>query len=232
MLRAIKDIMTDSDGAAKVYVAAVPAHKGKEALMARIFKLYNQYTYGGQDVLGKMDEARLAKLQDFYLKEGFFGPRRRSRNCIRTNSFNRRSRSDAVFKLASAWRGAGDARAKAGVAGSSELAGQSVSIARAATARELDQQISGDGPACSRGRPPCTARSPGVRRNRECICRNRHTTSLRHAPSASSLVNGMRRARVRADAAMGAEFVGPEYIRPIGNERQIRADRREAEIGA
>ena len=34
-------------------------------------KLYNQYTYPGQKVLGEMDEARLAKLQDFYLKSGF-----------------------------------------------------------------------------------------------------------------------------------------------------------------
>ena len=38
--------------------------------MALSFKLYNQYVYGGQKVLGEMDEGRLSALQDFYVKEG------------------------------------------------------------------------------------------------------------------------------------------------------------------
>ena len=43
---------------------------GKEALVTLSFQLYNKYVYGGQKVLGEMDEARLSALQDFYVKEG------------------------------------------------------------------------------------------------------------------------------------------------------------------
>ena len=69
-LKGMKDIMTDPDGAAKDYVAHVPKNKGKEAAMAGVFKLYNKYVYPGQTTLGAMDEARLAGLQDFYVKQG------------------------------------------------------------------------------------------------------------------------------------------------------------------
>jgi len=43
---------------------------GKEDFVTLSFKLYNQYVYGGQKVLGEMDEGRLGALQDFYAKEG------------------------------------------------------------------------------------------------------------------------------------------------------------------
>ncbi len=69
-LKGMKDIMTDPDGAAKDYVAHVPKNAGKEAAMAGVFKLYNKYVYPGQATLGAMDEARLAGLQDFYVKQG------------------------------------------------------------------------------------------------------------------------------------------------------------------
>ncbi len=69
-LKGMKDIMTDPDGAAVDYVKAVPQHKGKEKAMAATFKLFNQYTYPGQKVLGEMDEARLSALQDFYVQQG------------------------------------------------------------------------------------------------------------------------------------------------------------------
>ena len=68
-LRGLKMIMDDPAAAAAEYVKAVP--RWKVGPMTGTFKLYNQYTYPGQKVLGEMDEARLATLQDFYLKAGF-----------------------------------------------------------------------------------------------------------------------------------------------------------------
>jgi len=69
-LKGMKDIMTDPDAAAVDYVKAIPEHAGKEKAMAAVFKLYNQYVYPGQKVIGAVDETRLSALQDFYLKEG------------------------------------------------------------------------------------------------------------------------------------------------------------------
>ena len=69
-LHGLRDIMSDPKGAAVDYVKAVPQRAGQERQMGRVFELYNQYVYPGQAVLGQMDEARLASLQDFYLKQG------------------------------------------------------------------------------------------------------------------------------------------------------------------
>ena len=70
-LKGMKDIMADPDAAAVEFAKAVPRWKGKEKNVAAVFKLYNKYVYPGQKVVGMMDEARLAKLQDFYKKRGF-----------------------------------------------------------------------------------------------------------------------------------------------------------------
>jgi NitT/TauT family transport system substrate-binding protein len=69
-LKGMKDIMADPVGAAADFVKATPDLAGKEEFVALSFKLYNQYVYGGQKVLGEMDEARLSALQDFYVKQG------------------------------------------------------------------------------------------------------------------------------------------------------------------
>ena len=69
-LKGMKDIMADPAGAAVDFVKATPELAGKEDFVTLSFKLYNQYVYGGQKVLGEMDEARLMALQDFYAKEG------------------------------------------------------------------------------------------------------------------------------------------------------------------
>ena len=69
-LKGMKDIMADPAGAAVDFVKATPELAGKEDFVALSFKLYNQYVYGGQKVVGEMDEARLSSLQDFYAKEG------------------------------------------------------------------------------------------------------------------------------------------------------------------
>ncbi len=69
-IHGLRDIMADPKGAAVDYVKAVPQRAGQERQMAEVFALYDQYVYPGQKVLGEMDEARLASLQDFYLKQG------------------------------------------------------------------------------------------------------------------------------------------------------------------
>lgn len=67
-LQGMKDIMADPVGAAKDYVKANP--QAKEDEIAEIFKMYNEYVYAGQAVVGEMDEQRLSNLQDFYLAQG------------------------------------------------------------------------------------------------------------------------------------------------------------------
>jgi len=69
-LRGMQDIMKDPAAAARDYANAVPQHKGKEANVEAVFKLYNTYVYPGQKVLGAMDPERLAAVQKFYVKEG------------------------------------------------------------------------------------------------------------------------------------------------------------------
>jgi len=69
-LKAMKFVMDDPAKAAEVYAAAIPSFKGREELMREILENYVQRTYRGQEVPGAMDRDRLAKLQDFYLKQG------------------------------------------------------------------------------------------------------------------------------------------------------------------
>ena len=66
-LKGMKDIMANPKAAADVYIAHVPAHKGKESLILRTFEMYNKYVYANQKVPGTMDETRLAELQKFYV---------------------------------------------------------------------------------------------------------------------------------------------------------------------
>jgi NitT/TauT family transport system substrate-binding protein len=68
-LKGMKDIMADPAGAAADFVKATPELAGKEDFVTLSFKLYNQYVYGGQKVLGEMDEGRLSALQDFYAQQ-------------------------------------------------------------------------------------------------------------------------------------------------------------------
>ena len=68
-LKGMKDIMADPKAAAADFIKATPELAGKEDYVELSFKLYNQYVYPGQKVLGEMDEARLDELQNFYAKE-------------------------------------------------------------------------------------------------------------------------------------------------------------------
>lgn len=69
-LKGMQDIIDDPAAAAVDYVASIPQHEGKEKAMEAVFKLYNEYVYPGQDVLGAMDAERLDTVQKFYLEQG------------------------------------------------------------------------------------------------------------------------------------------------------------------
>jgi NitT/TauT family transport system substrate-binding protein len=69
-LKGMKFIMDDPEKAAAEYVKAVPAHAGKEKLMAAILKNFVERTYKGQEKLGMIDPKRLETVQAFYLKSG------------------------------------------------------------------------------------------------------------------------------------------------------------------
>ena len=55
---------------AAVYVSAVPDRRGQESHIERVFRLYKQYVYGGQKILGEMNRDQLVKLQAFYVRQG------------------------------------------------------------------------------------------------------------------------------------------------------------------
>src|SRR5262249_6272316 len=65
-LKGLHDIMSEGDKVVPDYVAAVPSMKGKEAFVAEVISLYNDYVYKGQQVIGAMDPDRLARVQKFY----------------------------------------------------------------------------------------------------------------------------------------------------------------------
>jgi len=74
-LRAMRDIMRDPDAAVGDFIEAVPAYKDKREYVAQIIGAYARDVYPGQAVPGKMDAALLARLQDFYIKEGLLAKR-------------------------------------------------------------------------------------------------------------------------------------------------------------
>lgn len=70
-LKGMRAIMDDPETAANDFAKEVPQWQGKEGAVLATFRLYNEYVYPGQKVLGEMDEERLAALQEFYSKNGF-----------------------------------------------------------------------------------------------------------------------------------------------------------------
>ena len=69
-LRGMKDIMDNPDKAADDFVTFVPDWKGKEGAVKFALNMYAKLVYPGQQTLGEVDVARLAKLQDFYVAKG------------------------------------------------------------------------------------------------------------------------------------------------------------------
>ena len=79
-------LLADPKAATAVYVAHVPAHKGKEASILKAFELYNKYVYANQKVLGQMDEGRLMDLQKFYVSNAIV-PKEVAAKDLYTNQF-------------------------------------------------------------------------------------------------------------------------------------------------
>jgi NitT/TauT family transport system substrate-binding protein len=69
-LKGLQFMMDDPKGSVEAFVQAVPAFKGKEAMLERSFALSRQYVYAGQKTLGEMDRARLDAVQKYYVEEG------------------------------------------------------------------------------------------------------------------------------------------------------------------
>ena len=71
-LKALREIMADPETAAKEYVAAMPPHTGKEKVIEGIMKRYNALVYKTDNAadLGRFDEARLTRVQKFYVDNG------------------------------------------------------------------------------------------------------------------------------------------------------------------
>ncbi|HVZ50869.1 MAG TPA: ABC transporter substrate-binding protein [Pseudolabrys sp.] len=70
VIQAMRDCMADPASAAKDYVAAVPQHAGKEALIETILRRYVTQVYATTpaSALGTFDPARLKKVQAFYVQ--------------------------------------------------------------------------------------------------------------------------------------------------------------------
>jgi NitT/TauT family transport system substrate-binding protein len=69
-LKALKEVLDDPKAATKDYIAAMPQHAERQAQMEQILATYARLVYAGQKKLGAMDPDQLAKLQDFYVREG------------------------------------------------------------------------------------------------------------------------------------------------------------------
>ncbi|MDH1262516.1 ABC transporter substrate-binding protein [Pseudomonas sp. GD03944] len=69
-LRGLQDIIEDPEAAAASFARAVPTYAGKEDLLERTMRLYIEYVYAGQPVLGRIDPARLDAVRTFYVSEG------------------------------------------------------------------------------------------------------------------------------------------------------------------
>jgi NitT/TauT family transport system substrate-binding protein len=69
-LRGLADILKEGKGVVPDYVAGAPTFKGKESFIEEVVRLYTEFTYKGQKVLGTMDPDRLAAVQRFYVQQG------------------------------------------------------------------------------------------------------------------------------------------------------------------
>jgi NitT/TauT family transport system substrate-binding protein len=69
-LKAYVELRDHPVEAAKTYVAAVPAHKGKEAYFGRVYTYYSKFVWAGQKQTGVADPAVFQKVQDLYFDLG------------------------------------------------------------------------------------------------------------------------------------------------------------------
>ena len=72
VLQSVKDIESDPEGSAKLYVEAVPQHAGKEAMIADVMRRYATLVYRSADATayGSLEASRVQTMADFYVKAG------------------------------------------------------------------------------------------------------------------------------------------------------------------
>ncbi|MDR6713133.1 NitT/TauT family transport system substrate-binding protein [Pseudomonas hunanensis] len=85
-LRGLQDIIDDPKAAAATFAQAVPAYAGKQASLEKTLRLYVDYVYAGQPVLGRVDPARLDAVRKFYVSEGIV-PRETPLDELYSNQF-------------------------------------------------------------------------------------------------------------------------------------------------
>jgi len=85
-LRGLQDIIDDPKAAAASFARAVPAYAGKQASLEKTLRLYVEYVYAGQPVLGRIDPARLDTVRKFYVSEGIV-PREPKLDELYSNQF-------------------------------------------------------------------------------------------------------------------------------------------------
>lgn len=71
-LRAVNDVKADPAAMSRVYTQAMPEHAGREALIENIMRRYVSLVYATDtpDGLGRFDEARMTRVQAFYVENG------------------------------------------------------------------------------------------------------------------------------------------------------------------
>ncbi|MEO9777958.1 MAG: ABC transporter substrate-binding protein [Sedimentitalea sp.] len=72
VLQAVKDIQADPKAAAAEYVAIMPQHTGKEAMIEAIMRSYSDLVYPAapDQPLGSFDPVRIKEVQSFYVDNG------------------------------------------------------------------------------------------------------------------------------------------------------------------
>jgi NitT/TauT family transport system substrate-binding protein len=67
-LKAWVKMRDDPIAGAKLYIEAVPAHKGEEATLAKVYTAYAKQVWGDQPIPGHIDPAAVTKVQDLLVK--------------------------------------------------------------------------------------------------------------------------------------------------------------------
>ena len=85
-LKSLAEVRDDPEAAAKAYIEAQPAYKGREELVSKVMAYYAKNVYPGQKVLGQFNPERVSALQEFYLQQGIID-KKLDVNDVFTNEF-------------------------------------------------------------------------------------------------------------------------------------------------
>jgi NitT/TauT family transport system substrate-binding protein len=68
-LHGMTDVLKDPGAATRDFVQATPENADREPELRQVLEYYARYVFSGQKRPGEMDEGRLAKLEDYYVKQ-------------------------------------------------------------------------------------------------------------------------------------------------------------------